>query len=229
MKVSNGALEILKWVGLLFMAGDHINKYLFNATLPVLFEAGRVALPIFIFVLAYNFSREGTLTNGVYKRAKKHLLVFGLVSSVPYIMLSGMNIKILPLNVLFTLLVITVVVENIDKEKPENYMVAVVAFVIGGAVVEYWWPAIALGVLTWGYLKTNNLWLGLAAVLSCTALYFVNGNLWALAAIPIIYLVINLRVTFPRIRWAFYAFYPLHLLAFVLIRIPLKNAGYLFF
>ena len=33
----------------------------------------------------------------------------------------------------------------------------------------------------------------------------------------------------PRLRWAFYAYYPLHLAALWLIRIPMSKAGYLFF
>lgn len=38
---------------------------------------------------------------------------------------------------------------------------------------------------------------------------------------------VDLRV--PRLRWAFYAYYPLHLAALYLIRIPMAQAGYLFF
>ena len=39
--------------------------------------------------------------------------------------------------------------------------------------------------------------------------------------------VVDLRV--PRMRWAFYAYYPIHLAALWLIRIPMGKAGYLFF
>ncbi|WP_419618944.1 TraX family protein, partial [Thiolapillus sp.] len=43
IKLDNGTVEALKWIGLLAMTCDHVNKYLFNATLPLLFELGRVA------------------------------------------------------------------------------------------------------------------------------------------------------------------------------------------
>lgn len=33
IKLDNGTVEALKWIGLLAMTGDHVNKYLFNATL----------------------------------------------------------------------------------------------------------------------------------------------------------------------------------------------------
>jgi hypothetical protein len=32
---SDGTLEALKWLGLILMTGDHVNKYLFNATLVI--------------------------------------------------------------------------------------------------------------------------------------------------------------------------------------------------
>lgn len=224
--INSGSLELLKWVAVTFMTADHINKYIFNSTLPVLFEVGRVALPIFIFVMAYNFSRDGTLEKGVYFRAKKNLFIFGVISSLPYIFLSGYNIKIFPLNILFTLLVMTIVIENIDMK---NYLIAFIVFAIGGAFVEYWWPSIIIGVSIWGYLKTKNSWLAVTTVLACLGLYFINGNFWAIASLPVIYYISCLSVNIPRLRWAFYVYYPLHLFIFLLIRIPLKNAGYLFF
>ena len=39
----------------------------------------------------------------------------------------------------------------------------------------------------------------------------------------------HVDVRLPRLRWAFYAYYPLHLVALWLIRIPMSKAGYLFF
>lgn len=59
--VADGTVEGLKWLGLLLMTGDHVNKYLFNGTLPFLFEAGRLAMPIFVFVLAFNLARPGQI------------------------------------------------------------------------------------------------------------------------------------------------------------------------
>lgn len=56
LHVPDGTVEALKWLALALMTGDHVNKYLFNGTLPFLFEAGRLALPIFVFVLAYNLA-----------------------------------------------------------------------------------------------------------------------------------------------------------------------------
>lgn len=52
---------------------------------------------------------------------------------------------------------------------------------------------------------------------------------WALAALPVVAAAAHVDVRLPRLRWAFYAYYPLHLIALWLIRIPMSKAGYLFF
>ena len=66
-------------------------------------------------------------------------------------------------------------------------------------------------------------------LLACAALWFINRNLWALASLPLLLVASRVDLPMPRLRWAFYAYYPLHLAALWLIRIPMSKAGYLFF
>lgn len=100
LSVPDGTPEALKWVGLLLMTGDHVNKYLFNTTVPVLYEAGRAAVPLFVFVLAYNLARPGAFERGVYGRTMKRLAVCGTAASVPFIALGGLVSGWWPLNVI---------------------------------------------------------------------------------------------------------------------------------
>ena len=58
--VADGTLEALKGLALLLMSADHVNKYLLNGTVPALFDAGRLALPDFTFVLACNLGRPAS-------------------------------------------------------------------------------------------------------------------------------------------------------------------------
>ena len=55
--LSSGAVEILKWTAAALMVGDHINKYLLHGSEPLLFDAGRLAMPLFAIVLGYNLAR----------------------------------------------------------------------------------------------------------------------------------------------------------------------------
>ena len=226
--VSDGAIETMKWLALLLMTGDHINKYLFNETLPFLFETGRMAMPLFVFVLAYNLARPGIYESGAYLRIMTRLTIFGLLATPAFIALGGLLDGWWPLNIMFALLVITATLYLIEYRTVGGYVTAAVVFMVGGTFVEFWWPAVLFGMAVWWYCKRPGLMpLTLATLAS---LWFVNGNLWALASVPIFLLSSRPTVLrMPRLRWAFYGYYPIHLIALCLIRIPMSKAGYLFF
>ena len=226
LAVANGTAEGLKWLGLILMTGDHVNKYLFNSTLPFLFEAGRLAMPVFVFVLAFNLARPNQVERGVYQRTMRRLAVFGAVASMPFIALGGLYAGWWPLNILFTLLALTSTAYLIEREK---IVLAALVFISAGAMVEYWWPALLFGLAVWAYAKKPTLAAAGMAVLACAALGFINGNMWALAALPLLFVATRLDLRIARLRWAFYLYYPLHLGALWLIRIPMGRAGYLFF
>jgi hypothetical protein len=229
LAVADGTVEALKWIALILMTGDHVNKYLFNATLPLLFEAGRLTLPIFVFVLGYNLARPGTLERGVYGRTMLRLALFGALASVPFVALGGLYAHWWPLNVLFMLLVVAATAYFVDLGGKRHLALAAVVFVVGGSSVEYWWPGVAFGLAVWSYARRPSWTAVVIAILACAALRFINGNLWALAALPVLCLATRIDFRVPRLRWAFYAYYPLHLAALWLIRIPMSKAGYLFF
>ena len=63
LMLSSGTLEALKWLALLLMTLDHVNKHLLHASVPELFAAGRLTLPLFGFVLGYNLARPGVLAS----------------------------------------------------------------------------------------------------------------------------------------------------------------------
>ncbi len=227
--LTDGTIEALKWLALLIMTGDHVNKYLFNATLPALFELGRLALPIFVFVLAYNLARPGLFKRGAYPRTMKRMALSGAAASVPFIALGGLGGGWWPLNIMFTLLVITATLYLLERGGHGHLLAAAMVFLVGGGMVEYWWPAIILGLAVCSYRKRPTWTAAGLALLALTALWFINGNLWALAAVPLLPIAACLDLPIPRLRWVFYAYYPLHLGTLWLIRIPMRHAGYLFF
>lgn len=142
--VADGSVEALKWLALLLMTGDHVNKYLFNGTVPLLFNAGRLALPIFCFVLAYNLARPDTLQRGVYRRTLKRLALFGLAATPAFLALGGLWAGWWPLNVMFTLLAATAVLFLIDQGGRPRLVAAAAVFLVAGSSVEYWWPALSI-------------------------------------------------------------------------------------
>ena len=224
--IADGTIEFLKWLGVVLMTVDHVNKYLFNETSAAVFAAGRLAMPIFAFVLAYNLARPDTQARGVYQRTSMRLIAFGLLATPAFVALGGLLAGGYPLNIMFTLLTATAVMYLLDRGAK---LAAAAAFVVGGALVEFWWPAVGFALAIWLYARTpswRSLVLGIAC---CASLQVINGNFWALASLPIFLATAQFDPVVPRLRWAFYAYYPLHLTALWLIRIPMAKAGYLFF
>lgn len=64
--ISNGAVESLKWLALVAMTSDHVNKIIFKSQLPLMSEFGRIAMPLFGMVLAYNLARPEALQKGIH-------------------------------------------------------------------------------------------------------------------------------------------------------------------
>ena len=216
--LSDGAIETLKWLGLILMTLDHVNKYLLHAPVPALFYAGRTVLPIFAVVLAYNLARPGTLARGVYPRVMMRLAVAGALATLPFLALGGLGWGWWPLNIMFMLLAATGVMYLVERDTLASRLLAVGLFILGGALVEFWWPALAIAVGAWSYFRGPNWTALLFALAGLVSLYVINKNLWALAALPLLVLASRVDLPVPRMRWVFYAFYPLHLAAIWLAR-----------
>lgn len=208
--ISNGTLEALKWLGLVLMTLDHANKYVFAHTLPGAFELGRLAMPIFAFVLAYNLARPGAMASGAHARTMKRLALAGVVATPFFIGLGGL-VSGWPLNIMFTLCLSTGVVYLVEKGGFARRAGATALFLVGGLFVEYWWFAVAFTMAAWWYFRTANKMAVAVCALPLVALFVVNKNLWALAAVPLMLAAPLVACKVPRSRHAFYAYYPAHL------------------
>lgn len=213
-RVANGTIEALKYLALLLMTLDHVNKFLFKAQVPYLFEVGRLAMPIFGFVLAYNLARPGALQNDLALRIVKRLLIFGGLASLFYTPMVGW----LPLNILFTLLVATCTIFLIEQPGGWNKLFAFLVFLAGGIFVEFWWFALCYCLAAWWFCKGPCIARGMLWGLATLSLSAVNHNAWALAALPVIFLAPYINIGIPRLRHVFYAYYPAHLALLLAIR-----------
>ncbi len=213
LAIADGTLEALKWLALALMTLDHINKYLFSAALPGLFELGRLALPLFCFVLAYNLARPNALQSRAYTSVMKRLFFFGAAATPVFISIGGTVLSWWPLNVMFMLLAATGTLYLIEMGGRTRLAAACSVFLLGGLFVEYWWPALSICIAAWWYCKAPDR-LALFAWLAATAsLYFINRNFWALAAMPLIFAAPLFDLRIARSKYFFYAYYPAHLAA----------------
>ncbi|MBW8715680.1 MAG: conjugal transfer protein TraX [Variovorax paradoxus] len=217
--ISNGSLEALKWVGLLLMAGDHVNKYLLHESSPALYALGRMAMPLFGFVLMVNLTRPGALESGLHLRVMKRLAIFALLATPAFVHLVGWW----PLNILATFFLATLIVRLLERGGWAARCTALIAFLVGGAVVEFWWPALLCCLGSWAFLRRPNGLRMLLWALAMASLTAINGNFAAAVALLLIWGARHVEIPLSRSRWVFYAFYPIHLSLIALVVIVTED------
>lgn len=211
--ITNGSLEALKWVALVLMVGDHVNKYLLHEEIGSLYALGRMVMPIFGFVLMHNLCRPAAVAGGVHARVMRRLVIFGVLSTPAFAYLVGWW----PLNILFTLFTATLVVFMWERGGATRRLLACAVFVFGGALVEFWWPAILCCLGAWAFLKRPTAWRLALLAMATGSLAVINGNFAAVIALLLIWGATRVDIPMPRLRWVFYAFYPAHLTALALL------------
>lgn len=226
LTLTNSALTVLKLIGISAMLLDHYNSFVKPVYSPALFELGRLALPLFVFVLGYNLARIPTAK---MPSLMARLLFFGIISTPLYNILGAGLWHWWPLNILFTLLVATCCVYLLTLPVPKHLSVltrlaAILLLALAASLVDYLWVGPALVVVIWRLftapkrLERNLLYVVL--VVLTVLLCVLNDSLAALLALPVILLCVPLcqHVQLPRLKWFFYWFYPGHLLALLLLK-----------
>lgn len=215
IKIADGSIEALKWLAMVAMTLDHMNRIFFNPGSIVFYSIGRIAMPIFAFVFVYNFARSTEFVAAHYYKSCQRLLLFGVLATPAY--LSMMHIHgLIPLNIMFTLLVAAATLFFYEKEGLGAR--AIVCFFVGGVFVEYSWYGIFICLTSWFYCKTPNSMSLLGIILAFILLDGFNQSDWTLMAIPIILLASRIDFKVPRARFLFWVYYPLHLSVMILIK-----------
>ena len=222
----------LKLIAICTMLIDHMGYTLFPGVM-WLRCVGRVAFPIFCFLIA-----EGCVYTHDRKKYAARLLVFALLSEIPYnLMNSGMIWDPYDQNVLWTLLTGALVCWLMDwtlkKRTP-------LSFVLTGAVMlaAYWLLEIGnTDYGGWGMLLVAAFYgvhrapsgavvkmIAQAFGLAFFSLGVMGGylsiELWSLVSLTPIWLYNGQRgFSHKAVQYGFYAFYPVHILILSLIAI----------
>ena len=203
LRISSGACEAMKWIALASMLVDHANAVFFSRSLAWAEPLGRIAMPLFAMLVAYNMARPRA---DLMRMLQKLVMVGALAAPFHTVLVHG---HWLPMSVLYTFAVAVFVLwlyENVHAG------VAAVVFLTLPALVDYQWTGVALVLAGYAYFKGRaGAWLPLAS-LGLLCLY--NGNVWALLSLPLAHAAMAIDPNVPRIRWLFWAVYPAHLAAF---------------
>lgn len=196
--MTSSARELLKWLAVILMTGDHVAKVIYGGYVPGLSEAGRVAFPLFALVMAYNLAQPGADVG----KSVRRLALWGVIAQPVHAVAFGYW---LPLNILLTFSLSALVIYAVERR--ESAVVVMAAGVLP-LVVDYQWAGVGFVLLAWLGFRTGWLLLTLAAFAPLCAF---NGNLWALVAIPVAVGLSHATWAVPRGRWAFYGYYVAHL------------------
>lgn len=206
--LTSAGKEWLKWLALVAMTADHVDKVIFAGQLPALSAFGRLAFPIFAVVLVGNL--QGRQRQAL-DRAFSRLLVAGLLVQWPYMVAFD---RMLPLNTLWTLAAGVWLL----GDRP-RWAVALV-FLLGGFVLDYSWPGLLVMAAAAFWCRSGGTLAGWAVLAAAIAtLAWLNGNHWALATLPLFWLATRTPGALPRWRWLFLGYYVAHIAVLALWRI----------
>lgn len=173
---------------------------------------GRIAFPIFAFLLVEGFQHTSNR-----KRYGLSLLLFALLSEIPWNLVHCGSLLYRSQNVLFTLLLGFLGMWAIERYRDESHRMAaaLIGLLVASVLLRADYGCSGFGFIIMLYaLRQHRLWQ--AVVGSC-----MLGGRWlaGLAFIPInMYNGKRGFITGPLAKYLFYVFYPLHLLIIYLLR-----------
>lgn len=202
----------LKVIAILSMTIDHI-AYYYGVSNPYVYElmrtVGRIAFPTFAFLLA-----EGYVYTRNRHRYMLSLFAFAILSEIPWLLMNHDNSH----NVLFTLLAGVIGMHVIDNSR--NKWVTLTFLVLIGcttlaAETDYSLNGYVLTLLFFMFRGRPDL-----QMLFGLPLMYEYGLMGILMAFAVIFLYNGERgfIHGKTAKYAFYAFYPAHLMLIYLIR-----------
>ncbi|MFO7612963.1 MAG: TraX family protein [Clostridia bacterium] len=215
----------LKMIAACAMAIDHTAHLFFPAEI-YMRCIGRLAFPIFAFLIAEGYRRTGDAA-----RYMLRLFIFAVISQVPYQLMVGSPGSINP-NVMFTLLFGLLAIYAIDKWNPAARILLPVLLAVTAQTMAFDHGAFGVLLVIAFYLTKDRMSLrNIAAailILLFSTYYLAYGGinstgwlivLFYLAALPAISLYNNKKgISNPFTKWFFYIFYPSHIIILLIIR-----------
>ena len=207
----------LKLIALITMMIDHIGACLFPDQI-VLRLIGRVAFPIYIFLLVEGFQRTKDIKKYILR-----LLAFAAISEIPFNLAFNGNLLWLDhQNVFFTLALGLIMIWCLDtlEKKPEDpkkpflKFFIVMAFMFAALALRVDYVACGVAVIFVFYQYRNgDLKQEITKYIMASVIFFVfygKTEMTCIAAFPLIHFYNGKRGM--KLKYVFYVFYPVHLM-----------------
>ncbi|SHJ54450.1 TraX family protein [Paramaledivibacter caminithermalis] len=211
--------DLLKIIAILTMLIDHIGAVFFPNLL-IFRIVGRLSFPIFAYLLVLGYFRTSNL-----KRYIARLLIFGIVSQVPYTLLFGLR-----LNIYFTLIVglyFIYYLDNMTSNIYDNRFLILLCTMPLTLVSDYGLYGVFTIVLFFYYLSEdvefNRKHLIIFFTLTTLIYSIITGAYIQLFSILSLYIILNLKLKLScKLRlnkYLAYSIYPIHLTIFYIFKV----------
>ena len=216
---------ILKIVACLTMILDHIKYAIPELNNFVTIYFGRIAFPLFAFLLT-----EGYVHTSNLKKYYKRLIVFAIISQIPFMLFRTLVGDWKYLNIMFTLLLGLITITAYDKIEKKYISIPICILVIAlGEIlrVDYGWFGVILIFLLYLF-KEKKILLTISYILLITIYYIIRGFdvFYIKHLLYIIFTIVPLILIYlyngkkgRSIKYFYYLFYPVHMLIFYIISI----------
>ena len=219
---------ILKCIAMISMLIDHTSVAYFGQT--TLFNViGRIAFPIFAFQIS-----EGYIHTKNLKKYFKRLIIFAIISQIPFMLFSSTFTSRFSLNIFFTLFIGLFAIYIYDKSHNKFLGILVTIFLCALAqLIKTDYGAWGVCIIMIFYIfKDKKIWMCLLYLLSCLLKYlpyllaynfhYIYMLLLLGTASSIFFIILYNGKQGKKVKYLLYAFYPLHMLALYFINVAIS-------
>jgi hypothetical protein len=214
---------ILKIIACITMILDHI-KYVMPITNNFITQYfGRISFPLFAFVLT-----EGYVHTKDLKKYYERLIIFAIISQIPFMMFRTFVGEWKMLSIMVTLLLGLISITIYDKceNKFLGFIGAIIPIVLGKILnVDY--GAFGVAVIFIMYLfKDNEILLVFSYLIVLAMHFYIRGKLNFLSSniltfifycVPLVFILLYNGKQGKKLKYFYYWFYPVHMLLFSII------------
>lgn len=186
---------------------------------------GRISYPLFAFLLV-----EGYIHTSNLKKYYKRLIIFAVISQIPFMLFRTLVGEWLMLNIMFTLLMGLLAITAYDKIKNEyiSFPICILIILMADFInVDYGWFGVTTILMLYIFrkskiLKSLSYFFVVILYFYIMKVDFTNiGTMKLLGAycLPIIPIVLYNGKKGKSIKYFFYWFYPIHMIVLYIIGI----------
>ena len=190
---------------------------------------GRIAFPIFAFQLT-----EGYIHTKNLKKYFKRLIIFAIISQIPFMLFSSTFTSRFSLIIFFSLFIVLFAIYIYDKSHNKFLGILVTLFLCALAqLIKTDYGAWGVCIIMIFYIfKDKKIWMCLLYLLSCLLKYlpyllaynfhYIYMLLLLGTASSIFFIILYNGKQGKKVKYLLYSFYPLHMLALYFINVAIS-------